>query len=376
MSNVRLTQCLVDALSPRRKPFDVRDTELRGFGVRVRSSGTMRYFVQGQHKEIRIWRILGDAADLTLEEARYRARSVLASLHNGDAVIAATREETQFGANAEKLFASCGRGWKDSTRTINRYYLKNQILPWFRDMQVAEINQRDVRQWHASLHATPVTADRSVPVLSTLMREAELQGYRPEGSNPCIGIKRYRRRGRERFLSPEELRRLGGVLDRNDPEHPAEVAVIRLLLLTGCRRNEILSLKWTDYREGHLFLRDAKAGPRIVWLSPPARCILDGLPRYRSWIFPAPRARGFLGASMLGHIWRRIRDEAELGDVRLHDLRHTYASVALLSGETVPIIAKLLGHRDADTTLKYTHLNHEAIREAITTITPILAGEG
>jgi len=165
MSNVRLTQCLVDALSPRRKPFDVRDTELKGFGVRVRSSGTMRYFVQGQHKEIRIWRILGDAADLTLEEARRRARSVLASLHNGDEVIAATGEETRFGANAEKLFASCGRGWKDSTRTINRYYLKNQILPWFRDMQVAEINRRDVRQWHASLHATPVTADRSVPVL-------------------------------------------------------------------------------------------------------------------------------------------------------------------------------------------------------------------
>ena len=111
MSNIRLTQRLIDALKPRKKTFDVRDTELRGFGVRVRSSGTRRYFVQSQHEEIRIWRMVGDASGISLEEARCHARSVLASLHNGEEIIAATNEETRFGMVAEKLFeASRGTG--------------------------------------------------------------------------------------------------------------------------------------------------------------------------------------------------------------------------------------------------------------------------
>ena len=375
MSNIRLTQRLIYALKPRKKTFDVRDTELKGFGVRVRSSGTRRYFVQSQHEEIRTWRMLGDASGMSLEEARCHARSVLASLHNGEEIIAATNEETRFEVVAEKLFESCERHWKVSTRKVNRTYLKNQILPWFRNMQVAGITERDVKQWFASLHATPFAADRAVPVLSVLLHRAELHGYRPQGSNPCVGIRRYRRRGRERFLSPEEMQRLGTVLDRHEPDHPLEVATIRLLLLTGCRRNEILSLKWSDYREGHLYLRDSKTGPRTVWLSSPARGILDGLPRRSAWIFPARRRRGFFSRTMIQFYWQKVRDEAGLGDVRMHDLRHSYASVALLNGATVPTIAKLLGHNDTATTLKYTHLNHAAIREAVDAVAPILAGE-
>ena len=375
MSNTRLTQRQIDALKPRKKTFDVRDTELKGFGVRVRSSGIKRYFVQSQHEEIRTWRMLGDASGMTLEEARCRARSVLASLYNGEEIIAVTKEETRFGVVAEKLFEACERHWKVSTRKVNRNYLKKQILPWFRNMQVAEITERNVKQWHASLHATPFCADRAAPVLSVLLRQAEVYGYRPEGSNPCVGIRRYRRRGRERFLSPEEMQRLGAVLSRHEPDHPLEAAAIRLLLLTGCRRNEILSLKWSDYREGHLYLRDSKTGPRTVWLSSPARGILDGLPRRGAWIFPARRRRGFFCRTMIQYYWQKVRDEAGLGDVRLHDLRHSYASVALLNGATVPTIARLLGHNDTATTLKYTHLNHTAVRAAVETVAPILAGE-
>ena len=150
--------------------------------------------------------------------------------------------------------------------------------------------------------------------------------------------------------------------------------VIRLLILTGCRRGEILTLKWSDYREGHLFLRDSKTGPRTVWLSSPARRLLDGLPRRGAWIFPARRKGRYLSEVTLKHCWWKLRAEAGIDDVRLHDLRHTYASVALRSGETVPTIARLLGHNDPATTLKYTHLNHEAVREAVAAIAPILAG--
>ena len=375
MSNTRLTQRQIDALKPRKKTFDVRDTELKGFGVRVRSSGIKRYFIQRQQQEIRTWRIIGNAAAMTLEEARCHARSVLASLHNGEEIIAATNEETRFGVVAEKLFEACERHWKVSTRKVNRNYLKNQVLPWFRNMQIAEITERDVKQWFASLHATPFAADRAAPVLSVILRQAEVYGYRPEGSNPCVGIRRYRRCGRERFLSPEEMQRLGAVLDRHEPDHPLEIAAIRLLLLTGCRCNEILTLKWSDYREGHLYLRDSKTGPRTVWLSSPARGILDGLPRRRTWIFPARRRWGFLEPAMIRYYWYKVRGEAGLGDVRLHDLRHSYASVALLNGATIPTIARLLGHNDTATTLKYTHLNHTAVRAAVETVAPILAGE-
>ena len=375
MSNTRLTQRQIDALKPRRKTFDVRDTELKGFGVRVRSSGIKRYFVQSQHEEIRTWRMLGDASGMSLEEARCRARSVLASLYNGEEIIAVTKEETRFGVVAEKLFEAYERHWKVSTRKVNRNYLKKQILPWFRNMQVAEITERNVKQWHASLHATPFCADRAAPVLSVLLRQAEVYGYRPEGSNPCVGIRRYRRRGRERFLSPEEMQRLGAVLSRHEPDHPLEAAAIRLLLLTGCRCNEILSLKWSDYREGHLYLRDSKTGPRTVWLSSPARGILDGLPRRGAWIFPARQRRSFFCQTTIQYYWYKVRGEAGLGDVRLHDLRHSYASVALLNGATIPTIARLLGHNDTATTLKYTHLNHTAVRAAVETVAPILAGE-
>ena len=375
MSNTRLTQRQINALKPRKKTFDVRDTELKGFGVRVRSSGIKRYFIQSQQQEIRTWRIIGDASGMSLEEARCHARSVLASLYNGEEIIAVTNEETRFGVVAEKLFEACERHWKAGTRRVNRIYLKNQILPWFRNMQVAGITERDVKQWHASLHVTPFAADRSAPVLSVILRQAEVYGYRPEGSNPCVGIKRYRRRGRERFLSPEEMQKLGAVLSRHENTRSLEIATIRLLLLTGCRRNEILTLKWPDYREGHLYLRDSKTGPRTVWLSSPARGILDGLPRRGAWIFPARRRRGFLNPEMIRYYWQKVRDEAGLSDVRLHDLRHSYASVAILNGATVPTIARLLGHNDTATTLKYTHLNHTAVRAAVETVAPILAGE-
>ena len=375
MSNTRLTQRQIDALKPRKNTFDVRDTKLKGFGVRVRSSGIKRYFVQSQHEGARTWRIIGDAAEMTLEEARCHVRSALASLHNGEEIIAVTNEETRFEVVAEKLFEACERHWKAGTRKVNRSYLKNQILPWFRNMQVAGITERNVKQWHASLHATPFAADRSAPVLSVLLRQAEVYGYRPEGSNPCVGIRRYRRCGRERFLSPEEMQWLGAVLSRHEPDHPLEAATIRLLLLTGCRCNEILSLKWSDYREGHLYLRDSKTGPRTVWLSSPAHGILDGLPRRRTWIFPARRKRSHFSPAMLDPFWHKVRGEAGLGDVRLHDLRHSYASVAILNGATVPTIARLLGHNDTATTLKYTHLNHTAVRAAVETVAPILAGE-
>lgn len=188
MPNLYLDQRCLDRLKPRTGTFAIRDTELRGFGVSVYPSGTIRYFVQSQHNRVRVWHQLGDACKFAPVEARRRARSILATIQNGGEPATADPEQTRFEVVATRRLDSCQRHWKAGTRTVNGSYFWNQIPPWFRDMQVADITGRDVNQWHSSLHATPFVADRSAPVLSALMRQAELHGYRPEGSNPCVGI--------------------------------------------------------------------------------------------------------------------------------------------------------------------------------------------
>ena len=373
MPNLRLNQSRVEALEARKSPYDVRDAELKGFGIRVLPSGGKRFFVHSQHEGRRIWKTMGDAGSIGLDEARRRATELLAAIRRDETP--ALPEDRLFEAVAAEVFDRYGRNWKPGTRKVNRNYLRNTILPRFRGRNIADITRQDVQRWFASLRATPVAADRSAPILSVIMRQAELYGYRPEGSNPCAGIRRYRRKGRERFLSEPELRRLALVLDGHEARHPRDVAFIRLLLLTGCRKSEIVTLGWSDYREGRLFLLDGKTGPRTVWLSSPARAVLDGLPREGKWVFPSPQRQGPVSAPVFERFWSRVREEAEIADVRLHDLRHSYASIAVMQGESITTTGRLLGHNDPGTTLKYAHLSDRSVREAADALAGIL-GEG
>ena len=371
MARTNLTDARIGALVPRKTPYERRDARLRGFGVRVTPAGRKRFFVHCQHRGERVWKTVGDFGEIDVAEARSRAAAMLAAIRRGEPV-PARPEETLFEVVAETVFGQHERVWKPRTLAVNRCYLRNQILPHFAGRQIAEIERADVRGWFAALRATPVAADRSMPVLSVIMREAEAMGLRPEGSNPCRGIRRYRRKGRERFLSDDELRRLSAVLKKHADDWPLQVAAIRLLLLTGCRKNEILTLRWSDYREGHLFLRDSKTGPRTVWLSRPARDILDRIERTDRWMFPAATGNRPHCASWLHSAWWRIRAEAGLHDARLHDLRHTHASIALRQGETVLAIGRMLGHRNAETTLKYAHPADAMIVEAAETVGAVL----
>ena len=368
MPNTRLSENRIEALKPRKTPYDIRDNELKGFGVRILPSGAKRFFIHSQHEGKRLWKTIGDAGVMELAEARRRAREALAAIRRD----AALPEERLFEVVAEEVFSRYGRNWKPGTMRVNRIYLRNQILPWFSGMTITDITKQDVQRWFASLRATPVSADRSAPILSVIMRQAELYGYRPEGSNPCTGIRRYRRKGRECFLSETELHRLARVLDSHEGRHPLPVAFIRLLLLTGCRRDEIRTLQWSDYREGRLFLRDSKIGPRTVWLSSAARALLDGLPRRGRWVFPSPRRQDAVSVTVFERFWLGVRAEAGIQDVRLHDCRHTYASIAIMAGESVTTTARLLGHNDAQTTLKYTHLSDRSVREATDSLAAIL----
>ena len=373
MAKVTLTQARVKALRPRRTTYDIRDGELRGFGVRVLPSGRKRFFIQCQHEGERVWKIVGDAGTIDVREARSRAAETMAAIRRRETAPRGP-DEVLFEAVAETVFRRYERVWKARTFFVNRCYLRKQILPCFSGRRIAEIDRRDVGNWFASLRETPAAADRSMPVLSVIMKEAEAMGLRPEGSNPCLGIRRYRRKGRERFLSDDEIRRLSERLSAHAERSPQQVAVIRLLLLTGCRKGEVLTLRWSDYREGHLFLRDSKTGPRTVWLSQPARRILDTLERTSRWVFPGSHPGRPRGSISLLNFWHRVRAEANLRDVRLHDLRHTYASLALRQGETVVAIGRLLGHADPETTLKYTHPADAMARAAAETVGDVLGG--
>ncbi len=370
MANARLTQARVNALRPRKTVRDLRDAELKGFGVRSYPSGRKHFFIHSQHEGKRVWKTVGDVASLSVEDARSKARSMLAASRNGTS---AAPDHMLFEEVAEEVFRRYGRNWKPGTLKVNRGYYAKQILPWFRGRLIADIAIGDVREWFASLHATPVAADRSAPVLSVIMAQAEAYGYRPEGSNPCKGIKRYRRKGRERFLREEEVRRLGRVLSHHEEESRMHVAIIRLLLLTGCRSSEIVKLRWKEYRGGHLYLEDSKTGPRTVWLSSAARWILDRRPRTSPWVFPSSRAGKPVDLTSVGDFWRGLRSEARLQDVRLHDLRHTYASIAVMTGENILTVGRLLGHNDPGTTLKYTHLADETVARAAEVMGSLLA---
>ena len=374
MTTVRLNERRVHSLKPRRSTYNVRDRDLKGFGIRVLPSGAKRYFIHSQHRGRRVWKIVGQAGSIRADEARDRAKTLLAAIREEIEEGAEAAPDILFEAVADEVFRRYARNWKPSTLKVNRNYYRNHILPWFEGRPIADIEVHDVRRWFASLHNTPVSADRSAPILSVIMRQAEVYGYRQEGTNPCAGIRRYRRQGRERFLSTPEIRRLGKVLARHEADHPQAVAIVRLLLLTGCRKGEIVSLKWRYYREGKLFLPDSKTGPRTVWLSSAACALLDDLPRRAIWIFPSPRTDSHLTASRIDEFWYRVRAEADLRDVRLHDLRHSYASIAMTQGETVLTIGRLLGHRNPETTLKYIHLADSMVREAVDAVGAALEG--
>ena len=242
----------------------------------VAKNGTKTFFVRAPRPVGSPKTILGTADDLTAAEAREKAVAAIAAAK-------AERETGPLFADfAEEFMRRQARGWKPSTRKGNRHLLDRYLVPFFGAMHVARISRADVQRWFDSLSATPGNANRTLPVLSVMMRQAELWDFRPHGSNPCRNMRRYRTPHRERFLSSDELKRLGFVLDH--AEDTQAVAAVRLLTLTGVRLSEILNLKWEEIGElgedgASARLEDSKTGPRTVWLGPDAARVLAALPR-------------------------------------------------------------------------------------------------
>ena len=225
------------------------------------------------------------------------------------------------------------------------------------------------------------TANKAVSLLGAIFSFAVDQGIRPD--NPAHGVKFYPSKMHERFLSPAELTRLGQALTEaeNNGTNPLAIAAIRLLLLTGARRGEILSLRWeyVDFDRAYLRLADSKTGQKLIPLGAPALSVLKELPRVSGNPHVLPGSREGQPLVNIAKVWRAVRKAAELDDVRLHDLRHSFASVGAASGDSLLVIGKVLGHSDTATTARYAHLADDPLQTAADriskTIAAAMAGE-
>ncbi len=256
-----------------------------------------------------------------------------------------------------------------ATVKLYRGVIDNHILPALGERALGTIRRADVGQLHYRLHETPAAANRTIDVFAQMFRKAEQWGLVADGANPCRTVRKYRLRARERFLSVEEFRRLGEVLAQGEADGSlaqAAVAALRVLILTGCRRNEVLALSWddVDFAARELRLRDSKTGPRMVALTSPVEAVLSGIARVpgNPWVFVGHRPGR--RRTTLKSTWKEVTARAGLEGVRLHDLRHSYASRALALGESLAMIGKLLNHVEIQTTARYSHVMQEAEKDA------------
>ncbi|MGA8688684.1 MAG: tyrosine-type recombinase/integrase, partial [Methyloceanibacter sp.] len=258
---------------------------------------------------------------------------------------------------------------KASTAREYERTAKLYIVPRLGRRAISEIKRQEVAKLHHELASKPYQANRTLALLSKFFNWAEKHGLRPDGSNPCRHVEKYRENRRERFLSEAELARLGYALraaERDQTATPWAIAAIRLLTFTGARLSEILTLQWEHVNAEHgvLMLPDSKTGRKAVHLNAPALAVLDAIPRLEG------NPHVICGAKAAQHLvnlekpWRRIRRAAGLEDVRLHDLRHSFASVSASSGHSLVVIGKMLGHSQPATTARYAHLADDSLKSA------------
>jgi integrase len=382
-----VTKRAVDALAPTSANAFLWDRELPRFGMKCTPAGAKSYVVQYRiGRRVRRYTIGTHGAPWTPDLARKEALRILALVASGiDPAVAkgASRTAPTVRELAERVRTEHLVKRRAATRMEYDRLLRAHIIPALGSLAVADVARADVAKLHHQLRETPMQANRVVAVLSKMLNLAERWGLRPDGTNPCRHLERNRERRRERFLSTEEIGRVGRALDqaargplplparkKSKPTSatlsPYALAAIALLLLTGARRGEILGLTWdqVELERGLLRLAESKTGPRVIHLNAAALAILERLPRV------AANPHVIVGERRGAHLvnltkpWHVLRTAARLEDVRLHDLRHTHASVGAAAGLGLPLIGALLGHTQAATTHRYAHLAADPVRAA------------
>ena len=375
---MRLTKTVADSAkypagSGANQHFILWDSEIRGFGLRVYPSGRKAFIFRYRAKGRKRLMTVGEYGPMTVHQARDRARKMRVQVADGDD----PREEARRRGEETKRVADLAEGYmrevettrKPSTVRNYRQLLDAYVLPAVGSFQPAAVTEDDVRHLHRSMKATPYSANRALFLLSKLMTIAEKRGLRGYGTNPCRDVRQYKERARSRYLSTEELARLADALRRLEEQRLVSLhaaAAVRLLLLTGCRVNEVLTLRWEyiDFEATVALLPDSKTGEKVVYLNAPALQVLADIPRTEGNPYVIEGAGEGRHLVNLRKAWYRMRDEAGLEGVRLHDLRHTFGSWGASGGLSLPLIGKLLGHRQAASTERYAHLAADPVREA------------
>lgn len=419
MTSDRLTKTAVDRLEPRAKDYFAWCGRLSGFGVRVWPNGRKSFVVQyrtGGRGSKTQRKTIGTYGTVTVDEARKKAEEYLASAQLGNDLIGAERKlraEMSINALCDEYIAHGMTMKKPATIETDLSKINSHIRPLIGRKRISEVMRQDIERLlsdiangktakdaktekgRSIIRGGKSAATRSVRVLSSMFTYAVNQRY--VDANPCAGVKLFKDRLKDHFLSNDEIARLFETLNeaetvglpwtlrkgskaqhRPGPDHMREVmsphvtGAIRLLVLTGCRLREILHLRWSevDFDRNLLFLPDSKTGKKTVYLSAPANDVLRTLPRIGEYAiaggtFNKPR-------SDLKRPWKRITQHADIEGTRIHDLRHTFASVGAAQGMPLHMIGKLLGHSSPQTTARYAHLAEDPLRRALAQMTESL----
>ncbi len=387
MGAIKITRKILDSIELRDKPYDIWDTEVKGLIVTIFPSGrktfSFRYYDHNKKKQKLKIGIFGN---ITCEVAREKAKKISGDLaHDIDPKKAKQKEE-----NNEKQFIIAQdfftlfiqkhimENYKPSGRYKSTRQIQNKIIPFFGKKKIRDISEKDIMNFSESLTHIKPTFNRCLDILKTAFNKAELWGYREENSNPCRKVKKYPEKLKERFLRKEELVKLEQILlEHRYVSHssPYTLAALWMLLYTGCRENEILTLQWKDVHleDGYIYLPDSKVGVRTIALNEKAKRILFSLEKQEDTPYV------FCGNILGQHLketkttWRKVRELAGISDVRLHDLRHSFASFALKKGVDLYTVSKLLGHKNIKTTTRYAHLELDHLKKATNKVAEIFS---
>jgi integrase len=385
MSKRKLTKSTVEQQQPGTKDIRIWDSQVGGFHCKITPTGKRVYHLyyrttEGKERRPRI----GVHGDITCDRARAIALQWKADVaQGGDPSL--TKKDARLAPTVSML---CDRYLsehaedhkKPSSLRDDRQYIKRFVRPILGSKKVRAITTDDINRLHRQLRETPYQANHVRSLLSKMFNLSEAWGLRPQGTNPTKYVKKYTEEKRERYLDGDQIERLGETLaeaQREGTETPQVIAAFKLLLLTGCRKGEVLNLRWEeiDWERGVLKLSDTKTGRQERSVGEPVLELLNSL-HWKSesgWVIPGPdSSKPWVN---LAKPWGRIRVAAALGDFRIHDLRHTHASAAVGLGISLPIVGALLGHTQPATTQRYAHLANGPAREAADRVSGNLADQ-
>ncbi|MBG0794481.1 site-specific integrase [Methylocystis sp. H62] len=379
MRIAKLTKRIVDMAQPESERYVVWDRTLKGLGLRVEPSGTKTFLVRYRISGRKRFLAIGRFGHLTPEQARGLAQAVLANVCRGRDPVEERRGERAaitVDELARRFLAEhVSPKRKGTTAAHYRSLIERYVLPKHGPRKAHDFVGSDLARIHLSMRNRPYQANRLLAVVASMYSFAERLGLVADGCNPAARIERFPESRRERFLTMGELARLGEAFRRfeNDGRFRDGIAALRLLLFTGARLREILHLRWehVDMERGLLFLPDSKTGKKTIFLNAPALAVIRSLGRVGDCVIPGADPK--VPRADLKKPWAAVTEAANLPDLRIHDLRHSFASVGAGAGLGLPIVGKLLGHTQASTTSRYAHLDADPIRRAADTIGETIA---